>query len=512
VPPVRLVLFGTGLALLMAAWVWSNPLAAGPDEGAHYVRALGVGSGDWVGDRFVPSEAERRAFAAAAEGLSGGADGTAVTGKGFLWQGRTTREFSVPQDLSDVRFLCTWREPSPSDCDRAAPASSSALTYTGTYQPYVYLAPGLAMRFADTSATALRIGRVVFAVMSLALLFAAAALLLDPAARGLSLIGLWGAITPMVVFTGTVVSASGPEICAGICFSAAMWRLVRAPGTRGAWPALAVSGAILGSARTLGPLFVLLLALIPVAFAGWGAARATVGLHRRQAAATALVLVGAAAAGLFWELHYQPHPSSSLGSLWAEVDTSIADLPDVLKQSVGYFGALDSPLPRPAYYGWLLLLAVVTGSALRFAGPTERRLLLGVLLGAALVAVVASVFQRQTGFGLQGRHLLPLLVAIPLTCGELLRRHRYEIPHRLRDGLVIGVPLLAALIQAIAWYANARYAAVGVRGPWNFIGDAGWSPAGGWYLWLGIAAAGAALYASPAVVELRQRRVSSPGE
>jgi hypothetical protein len=508
---LRLGLFGIGLTLLMAAWVCGNPLGAGPDEAAHYVRALGVGGGDLVGARFIPSQAERRAFAEGADRRPGAADEGAVTAESFSWQSRTTREFSVPRELSDVRFQCSWGERALSpECARARPASSSAPTYTGTYQPYVYVVPGLAMRLGDSSASALRIGRIVVAVMSVVLLLAAAALLIDRAAPGLSLIGLWAAITPMVVFTGTIVSASGPEIAAGICFTAALLRLVRAPGTQGVWPALAVSGAILGSARTLGPLFVVLLIMVAVALAGRLTARAVVTAHRRPAATTGIVLVVAMAAGLVWELGYQPHPSTSLRSLWAELDTSLADLPDVLKQAVGYFGALDSPLPRPAYYAWLLLTGALIVSALSVAGPAhERRVLVGLLIGTPLLIVLASVSQRQTGFGLQGRHVLPLLAAVPLVCGELLLRHRGKLAPGLHDALVIGVPMLAALVQGVAWYANARYAAVGVDGPWNFIGEAEWSPPWGWEPWLGVAAAGAAIYGSVGMLELRARRAKT---
>jgi hypothetical protein len=65
--------------------------------------------------------------------------------------------------------------------------------------------------------------------------------------------------------------------------------------------------------------------------------------------------------------------------------------------------------------------------------------------------------------------------------------------------------MLAALVQGVAWYANARYAAVGVDGPWNFIGEAQWSPPWGWEPWLGLVAAGAAIYGSVGMLELRVR-------
>ena len=52
------------------------------------------------------------------------------------------------------------------------------------------------------------------------------------------------------------------------------------------------------------------------------------------------------------------------------------------------------------------------------SGPASRRCAV-VALGMTLVV---SVFQLRTGFGAQGRHVLPVLVLVPLWAGEVLRR------------------------------------------------------------------------------------------
>jgi hypothetical protein len=99
-----------------------------------------------------------------------------------------------------------------------------------------------------------------------------------------------------------------------------------------------------------------------------------------------------------------------------------------------------------------------------------------------------SVFQLRTGYGAQGRHVLPVLVLVPLWAGEVLRRR----PEGL-GWLVPAAAVLWAPGQAVAWLSNARRAAVGTDGSWWFFGAAEWSPPGGWWVWAALAAAGAAL-------------------
>jgi hypothetical protein len=119
-----------------------------------------------------------------------------------------------------------------------------------------------------------------------------------------------------------------------------------------------------------------------------------------------------------------------------------------------------------------------------------------VALGMTLVV---SVFQLRTGYGAQGRHVLPVLVLVPLYAGEVLRRH----PHGLA-ALLPAVAALWAVGQAVAWLASARRGALGTDGSWWFFGAPEWSPPGGWWLWAAMAAAGAALALAGAVTAARR--------
>ena len=118
------------------------------------------------------------------------------------------------------------------------------------------------------------------------------------------------------------------------------------------------------------------------------------------------------------------------------------------------------------------------------------------------MTVVVSVFQLRTGYGAQGRHVLPVLVLVPLWAGEVLRRHR--------DGLALAAAGRAASLWAGGaggrWLANARRGAVGTDGSWWFFGAAEWSPPGGWWVWAVLAVAGAALGLASALAAGRSMR------
>ena len=97
--------------------------------------------------------------------------------------------------------------------------------------------------------------------------------------------------------------------------------------------------------------------------------------------------------------------------------------------------------------------------------------------------MAVSVFQLRTGYGAQGRHVLPALVLPPLYAGEVLRGRRLA-------WLPVAAGVLWAVGQGVAWITNARRAAVGTDGSYWFFGDAQWSPPLGWWPWAVLAAAG----------------------
>lgn len=90
------------------------------------------------------------------------------------------------------------------------------------------------MRAASTATLAMYFARIANAIVVFALIVVAIGLLWDGST--LSLLGLPLAITPTVLFTGSVINPSGAEIAASIVLLAFMLRLSRtSPPPAWAW-------------------------------------------------------------------------------------------------------------------------------------------------------------------------------------------------------------------------------------------------------------------------------------
>jgi Predicted membrane protein (DUF2142) len=494
------LLLTLALTLLTAAWLVTNPPSAAPDESAHYVKALGAGGLDLAG------EAPRAA---------GPPDSASQIER---WKWRTSRTFTLPAGQMSTAFDCGTGGPAVSwaclDSGRPAPAAAREVrTYIGTYLPFVYVPSGALARQADDPETGLRLGRAGMAALSLLLLNVAAFLLWDPRTRGLSLVGLMVAVTPMAVFLFSTLSASGPEIAAAICFAAALLRATRdGPDSGWVWAALAVSGAVLALSRQLGPVFIALIVVAVALVVGLGEARRLFEGRRRAVAWSAVGL--ACAASLAWDAAYNPHPPTELGAILEVIPSSVKQLGAILRQEVGRFGWLDSPLPVPAYLAWLVMLGGLLTLGVR-ASPSPLPNRLGLLvLGVVGCTVALSALHRQTGFTLQGRYVIPLFVLVPLVAGELVHRNASRLSNALSRRLLVGVVATAAVVHGVAWLANGRRASVGVDGSWLYALDPEWEPPLGWLPWTVLVAIACIAYLGAGVAawraDFRRARIPTP--
>ena len=109
------------------------------------------------------------------------------------------------------------------------------------------------------------------------------------------------------------------------------------------------------------------------------------------------------------------------------------------------------------------------------------------------VSVVVFVTVARTGFPMQGRYVLPVVVAVPLLAGELVFRNRGRLPGSRHIPLLPLVTLVAAAGHFAGWAVNARRSAVGFLGPLWFSGHSQWQPPLGWGPWLVVALTGALL-------------------
>ena len=494
-PAIVVVAYG----LLGLAWAMTNAPFAAPDEAAHYLRAVGISDGHWVGRRAVDPN-------------------PALTPKQRAWTDQAARSVSVPAGLSPGGIApCESRHPALSAaCSNRAPVNRTAdneVTSVGTYQPLPYLLPAAALRIADHGAGADRLGRLATLVVWLALLAAAVWMLWDATVGGVSLAGLLVAITPMVVFIGASLTGSSLEIISSIAFLAALLRIARplAGSPRAAFAVAGVSGAVLALSRTPGPAWVAVDLIVWALLAG---AETLAGLWRR-ARAPALVAAGAVlaavAANRYWEARYGPHVTTSLVPPLESLSAGRRELFRALDELFGRFGYLDVPLGAVGVAIWALLGAALVGAAALLARARERWALALAFAIALLVPIyVFAAITRFTGFGLQARHVLAIIVILPLVAGELVRRHAPRLGvSRAREGFA-AVAVGAGAIQLLAWWVNSRRYAVGTDGPWWFPSSAQWSPPGGWAPWVVIAIAGAVAIAAGAALDARgpERRLA----
>lgn len=432
--------------------------------------------------------------------------------KGVAWQARTTRWYSLPAGFAFDAFGCgglpdkKWS--TCLDDGRTSSKQTETGTYVGTYQPFPYALPGVAMRAEDEPQAALRVGRIVNAAISLGLLLVALLLLWDRARGTLTLAGLVITITPAVLFYATLLNPTGPEITAAVCFAAALIRLARAPGAPAwVWGACAGSGAMLALSRSLGPFFVLLLALAVAALAGRERTLAAIRAAPRPALLAGATVALAVAGGLFWELRYQPHVPSGPGAIVDGLGPALEELPGLPKEVVGVFGTLNAFMPLTVYIAWWAMFAGLLGAAALLGTRRERLGLATLAVAVVAVTLIVTAIYRQTGFPMQARYVLPFAVLLPLWAGEVLNRHRERLSARATGLVLAGSASAAALFQLVAWYDNARQFALTGAG-WRFISHADWVPPLGWWTWVAVATAAAAAYALAGAVAARGLRES----
>jgi predicted membrane protein DUF2142 len=490
VPRVPLLLVA-GWSALALAWVFSNPPFAAPDEGQHYLRVQGVEQGQLVGPKADPAT-----FAF-------------PTAEQREWTAEAAREVEVPARLIplDVGCYVFVRDISAAcldDLDEPADPVV-AVTLVGNYQPLPYLLPAVAAKAADSSVEALRLGRLAGALLALSLLALAVAAAWDARAPGLSLLGPALAVTPMVIFCSAILNGSSLEITAGIAFIACLFRLARdASPSPWVWAGAGISGATFALSRSAAPLWIVLTVLVVVAVYGPGAMWRKLRAGARPAIAAVAAIAVAIGANLIWERAYGPDVPVDLTQARLAFRTGLDQLPRWLEEMVGRFGYLEFSLPLPVYIFWGFATLAGVACALRWA-PIRGKVVLAVcvLALAALPLTQYILVQRHTGFGLQGRHVLPILVIVPLLAGELLRsNHERFAAARVRH--LIALPFVGiALVQFTALYWNGRRSAVGVDGPLFFLGSAEWSPPLGWGVWLAVAAGGSACLAAAGLLAAR---------
>lgn len=470
-------------ALLTISWLFATPPFGAFDEPAHYIRAAGIAHGQLLGPR-PPASAEIVPPGASAAR--------------YAWTYHDLRIYKVSASVLPAR----------GGCSRAiGTRTCPAWTYVGNYPPLYYVLPGLVTRAATTADSGDRLARAVSAILNLGFIALATLLLWDGTV--FSLLGLLVALTPTIVFLGATVNPNGVEITASIALVAAALRATRdferiPPWL---WLVLVLCAVVTILERQLGPIWVLAAGGLSFALlACRGQLRRFGSLCRRPLLGTlgaALIALGlyigwAAAAGTSHPVAFSPVPHSLL--------VGIRTLPSVLKSAVGSFGWGFVQMPPVPYIAWLVAVVVLTVLAARVASSGERGVLVCSLIAWAIfTAVFMAGVYRHSGFQMQGRYVLPLMVLAPLLAGELLTQRASRVAERTRQATTRCLIAVVGLGQLAAWWAFAAHARGTGEAYWRPVANAsllsakawwlpsvhGWSPPGGWLPWMITALAGA---------------------
>lgn len=232
-------LVGFALVSLLVAWLMTTPPWGAPDEDSHYLRALTLTNGALVGPK-VPYHLPGLRITRTSSSYVGDWGTITPAPKAVLqeqaWANHDTRAVHVPAKLSPPGDTCLDGRPD------ITIAGCSEATPTGDYFPLAYLLPAAALRVAPDATTGDWLARIASLIPVVVFLLVAVALVspLGPWA----LLGLLVAVTPMVLFVGSVLNPNGLDIAASLACAAAALRIAverdRASGW--IWIALVVAG------------------------------------------------------------------------------------------------------------------------------------------------------------------------------------------------------------------------------------------------------------------------------
>jgi len=464
--------------LLGIAWLGSNPAGAAPDEDAHVVKALGIAGLDigapYVGPIGLPGSLEERIAS-------------------------SSRVVTIPSKLSPAGLTCFRFEPLvTAACQPESPprdqGNISVPTSVGSYPLFLYLPIGLAAQTADTPLMAFAAARGVILLETTLLLWLASAHLVRWLGRR-ALVGVAVALTPVAVFCMAIVNTSGLEVFGGLGVASVVVVAHRYPESlkaRRTQLTLLISGTTLILSRPLGVLTMGALVMLLLADGGWQPVWEQFRRPRRLFLATVVALGASTLAVSLWEWKFD-HPVN-VGP-WASGGSAALFgrfFPFLTSSGVGIFGWFDTQMPTWALLLWQVLLMLLMGIAFLEGRRRDRWVLVVATTVTIMVAYIlfAAVFY-PIRTGVQGRHMLPLFVIVPVFAGVV-------ITERLgRKGLVRVFSVVAVLVpvlQFLGLYINARRYAVGAAyQPLNFLGHARWEPALGWYAWLGIGCVGSVM-------------------
>lgn len=374
------------------SWMVVLPLFAGPDEPANFIKSAAVIRGEWVGESIIATQ--------------------------------STSFWSTYVDI-DPRFgsaqqvpWCFVGQPQTPACDR--PLSSltpveQSRTDMGRYPALGFIPSGFGTLIGPTDGGA-RAARLTSALTSCALLALSGELLRR---RKRSLAPLLVAVTPGVLFLASVTSPSGLEISAAVAAWIATWIAISEQWHKNSTITVFVAAAsILVVARPAGAVVVAVMLLAALVADHRAVVSAFLRCWRQLLWLGGAVVVSGAWYVTIYDKNFgvRLEVESRIQSLSAIASHSIANLPRLVAESIGNFGWLDTPSPTPVIWAFIALSSFLVWRALESAGKRLKSAILVVIFAVPVWHTALNFnYQNLLGtYGVQGRHLTPFLVGIPL--------------------------------------------------------------------------------------------------
>ena len=450
----RGIYFGIAVFALTVVWSLMTPLFSGPDEPSNFVRSAAVVRGEWVGDNVLPSQLKSY----------------------WTTTVNVDPQFGAANNIPWCFAPFSDRPGCGSRLEETQVTDNPAWTNMGRYPIAPFFVSGVGTVFGATDLS-VRMARLMTSLLCAVLITFAVGSLLR---RGVSRVGLLIALLPGTVFLASTMNPSAIEICAAI----ALWAVCPSldGGSLGRWDmiAFAGSGALLILTRPIGP--VLYAVVIVTSFA----------LRREPLRITTIIamykeiFVGHAITMLFalwwyigiydFQTASEVFEGTSKISTRGQIDQAIHHIPILLEQAVGNFGWLDAPMPRVPLYIAYLLLATVIGIGVKIMHNRSRAVISLMIFVILLIAVMIdlNIYSMLGVFGAQGRHIVPLLVGLPMIAATSFAwKRNWEV-------VTVGV---WGLVMVWAGLGALRRYTVGINGDnaMDMFTDRAWNPVLGFW-------------------------------
>jgi Predicted membrane protein (DUF2142) len=459
-PTVRWCTTFVLVATLCGLWSLATPLFAAADEPAHVVRAASVARGEFIGAQ--PANRKLRKT-------------------GFL-------EVKLPAIYNAAESIdCfAYKKEVPASCmefSGSETATRKVLTSAGRHPPAYYAVVGLISRVWPHAAGGVYLMRFLTLLMTAAFLATAVNALWRTGAPRLAALGLATAVTPMVLFVGSVVNPNSLEIAAAVALWACGAALMSHTGDEidaSLVAQVGIASAALIVSRPLSPLW---FAVIAVILATLASRQRFVQLVRCRAAwLWGGVVASALASQGIWILSVKQFENLGSTGPYVGQEPSVIVRASIgfgyllYVQMIGVFGWLDTPIPN---LGLLALTSALAGLVITAVLFGRRRVLLPMLLAAAVTILAPAVIVAQqlgrTGIGWQGRYTLPIGVGVPILAGFALAQSRWR--EVVAGSLLRPIVGVAVVVGHVLAYAQAlRRYTVGYDGPLQFWKNPSWRP------------------------------------